>query len=204
MLTGELRSRIDRIWNDFWSDGISNPLEVIEQLTYLLFVKRLDELQTLEDRKAARLGGPVERRIFPEGRDGTGCPYEDMRWSKFKNFAPGHMFEVVDQHLFPFLRTLGERGRLTPPTCGMLASRSRAQACCTKAVDGPDEVPMIDRDTKGDVYEYMLSKIATSGKNGQFRTPRRIIQLMVEMTSPQPKDVICDPACGTCGFLLGL
>jgi type I restriction-modification system DNA methylase subunit len=202
MLTGELRSQINNIWNAFWSGGISNPLEVIEQITYLLFLRRLDDLQMLEENKAARLKTPVERYFFPKGSDPKGRPYADFRWSHFKNFAPEEMFVVVSEHVFPFLRTLGGNdstyshhmadARFTIPTASLLS----------KVVDLIDAVPMDDRDTKGDLYEYMLSKIATAGQNGQFRTPRHIIRLMVEMTAPTPKDVICDPACGTCGFLM--
>ena len=202
MLTGELRNQIDRIWDSFWSGGISNPLEVIEQITYLLFLRRLDDLHTLEENKSARLKKPMERRIFPAGKDQKGRPYEDMRWSHFKHFAPAEMFTVVGEHVFPFLRTLGgddstyaqhmKDARFTIPTPALLA----------KVVDMLDQVQMEDRDTKGDLYEYMLGKIATAGQNGQFRTPRHIIQLMVELTAPGPKDIICDPASGTCGFLV--
>lgn len=202
MLTGTIRSQIDSIWSDFWSGGVSNPLSVIEQLTYLLFIKRLDELQTVEERKAATLGIPIERRIFPDGKDEKGRPYDDLRWSRFKSFEAREMFAVVDQHVFPFLQTLGGEGssfgqhmkdaRLGVPTPALLA----------KAVEKLDAVRMEDRDTKGDVYEYMLGKIASAGQNGQFRTPRHIIQLMVELTEPKPTDVICDPAAGTCGFLV--
>ncbi len=205
MLTGELRSKIDTIWNAFWSGGISNPLEVIEQITYLLFLRRLDDLHTLEENKATRLGKPMAQRIFPEGCDGekgAGRPYEDLRWSHFKNFAPAEMYTVVDKHVFPFLKTIGGDGstyahhmkdaRFTIPTPALLA----------KVVDLLAAVPMEDRDTKGDLYEYMLGKIASAGQNGQFRTPRHIIQLMVELTAPTAKDIICDPASGTCGFLV--
>ncbi|MCX4177667.1 MULTISPECIES: class I SAM-dependent DNA methyltransferase [Paraburkholderia] len=202
MLTGELRSQIDAIWNSFWSGGISNPLEVMEQITYLLFLRRLDDLHTLEENKAVRLGKPIERRIFPVGRDAKGRDYNDFRWSRFKNLAPAEMFAVVGEHVFPFLRSMGGDGstythhmkdaRFTVPTPGLLA----------KVVDMLDHVPMEDRDTKGDLYEYMLSKIASAGQNGQFRTPRHIIQLMVELTAPNAKDIICDPASGTCGFLV--
>ncbi len=202
MLTGELRSQIDAIWNSFWSGGISNPIEVMEQLTYLLFLKRLDDLQTLEENKANRLGEPIARAVLPDGTDDRGRSYQDYRWSRFKNMAPAEMYTVVGEHVFPFLRSLGGDGstyathmrdaRFTIPTPALLQ----------KAVDGLDKVPMADRDTKGDVYEYMLSKIATAGQNGQFRTPRHIIQLMVEMTAPTPTDVICDPAVGTAGFLV--
>jgi type I restriction enzyme M protein len=202
MLTGELKGQIDRIWDAFWSGGISNPLEVIEQITYLLFLRRLNDLHTLEENRAARLKQPIERRIFPAGKDPKKRPYDDLRWSRFKHFAPAEMFTVVGEHVFPFLRTLGgddstyahhmKDARFTIPTAALLA----------RVVDLLDQVPMEGRDTKGDLYEYMLSKIATAGQNGQFRTPRHIIRLMVEMTAPDPKDVICDPACGTAGFLV--
>src|ERR1041384_2706642 len=103
MLTGEIRSKIDALWNAFWTGGISNPLEVIEQITYLLFLKRLDDLHTLEENKSARLHKPMERHIFPDGKDPKGRPYADLRWSRFKNFAPAEMFTVVGDHVFPFL-----------------------------------------------------------------------------------------------------
>src|SRR6266853_209784 len=202
MLTSTIRSQIDAIWNAFWTGGISNPLEVIEQITYLLFLRRLDDLQTLEELKAQRLKKPIERRIFPEGKDPKKMPYEQLRWSKFKNLEAREMYSTVSEHVFPFLRNLGgdestyahhmKDARFTIPTPALLA----------KVVDLLDNVPMEDRDTKGDLYEYMLGKIATAGQNGQFRTPRHIIRLMVELTAPQPTDVICDPACGTAGFLV--
>ncbi len=207
MVTGELKSKIDAVWNDFWSGGISNPLEVMEQLTYLLFIKGLDEQQALAENKANRTGKPIEDEIFLEGQEfrpegrAEGRPYSDLRWSTFKNMPAAEMYDVVGNYVFPFLHDrAGESthakhmrdARLTIPTPALLL----------KAVDGLDAVEMQDRDTKGDVYEYMLSKIATAGQNGQFRTPRHIIELMVEMMAPQPDDVICDPASGTCGFLV--
>jgi type I restriction enzyme M protein len=197
MLTGEHRSQIDAIWNSFWTGGISNPLEVMEQITYLLFLRRLDDLHTLEENKSIRLGKPMERRIFPEGADAKGRDYNDLRWSRFKNFSASEMYLVVGEHVFPFLRSMGGDGstyaqhmkdaRFTIPTPALLS----------KVVDLLDHVPMEDRDTKGDIYEYMLGKIASAGANGQFRTPRHLIQLMVELTAPTAKDVICDPASGT-------
>lgn len=207
MITGDIKNQIDRIWDSFWSGGISNPLEVIEQITYLLFLRRLDDLHTLEENKANRLKKPMERRIFPDGKDARGRAGDDFRWSRFKHFAPAEMFTVVGEHVFPFLRAdlarqLGngdstyaqhmKDARFTIPTPALLA----------RVVDLLDKVPMEERDTKGDVYEYMLGKIAAAGQNGQFRTPRHIIRLMVELTAPQPNDVICDPACGTAGFLV--
>ncbi|HWB17666.1 MAG TPA: type I restriction-modification system subunit M N-terminal domain-containing protein [Vicinamibacterales bacterium] len=108
MITGDIKNQVDRVWDAFWSGGISNPLEVIEQITYLLFLRRLDDLQTLAENKAARTGKGVERAIFPKGKDPKGRPYADLRWSKFKNFVPADMFEVVGEHAFPFLRTIGD------------------------------------------------------------------------------------------------
>lgn len=202
MLTGEIRNQVDRIWDAFWSGGISNPLEVIEQITYLLFLRRLDELHTNEENKANRLNKPMERRIFPQGKDDRKRDYEDFRWSHFKNFAASEMYTVISEHVFPFLRGLGgddstyahhmKDARFTIPTPALLA----------KVVDMIAGIQMEDRDTKGDLYEYMLGKIATAGQNGQFRTPRHIIRLMVELMQPQSGDTICDPACGTAGFLV--
>ncbi|TAY04414.1 SAM-dependent DNA methyltransferase [Rhizobium leguminosarum] len=207
MLTGEIRSKIDQVWNAFWAGGIANPLEVIEQITYLLFVRGLDDIQTREENKANMLGRPIERVIFPEGiyrqdRDGEDVRYQELRWSRLKNEDPARMFLLVSEFVFPFLREMAEAGtahsehmkgaRFTIPTPGLLA----------KVVDMLAEIPLEDRDTKGDLYEYMLGKIASAGQNGQFRTPRHIIKLMVELMKPTPQDVICDPASGTCGFLV--
>ena len=200
MITGELKSKVDRIWNTMWSGGISNPLSVIEQLTYLLFIKGLDELHTRKEHKAVRTGNPIEEPVFTGDQD-------DLRWSRFKELAPEQMLETVRDRVFPFMKSIGQTGDADQgstyshhmqdaifmmPTARVLAN----------VVDQLDDIDMADSDTKGDLYEYMLSKIATAGQNGQFRTPRHIIKLMVDMTAPTPKDVICDPACGTAGFLV--
>jgi type I restriction enzyme M protein len=201
VLTGELRSQIDRIWDAFWSGGISNPLEVLEQLTYLLFIRRLDELETLEERLSQRCGKPMRRRIFPEGADEQGRPWSELRWSRFKELGEAaSMYRVVGERVFPFLRELG--GEESAYATHMTGARFTipTPALLTKVVELLDAVPMEDRDTKGDIYEYMLGKLATAGTNGQFRTPRHIIELMVAMTEPTPRDVMVDPACGTCGF----
>lgn len=207
MITGEIKTQVDKVWNAFWTGGISNPLEVIEQITYLLFLKRLDENQTRAENKANRTGKPVENPVFPSGLDEKGRSYQDFRWSKFKNFSRDEMYTVFAEHIFPFLRTgliqlaSGEESsyaqhmkdaRFTIPNAGLLE----------KVVDIIDEIPMDERDTKGDLYEYMLGKIASAGTNGQFRTPRHIINLMVRMTAPEPMEAICDPAAGTAGFLV--
>ncbi|MBF0585320.1 SAM-dependent DNA methyltransferase [Prosthecochloris sp. N3] len=202
MITGELKSKVDRIWDTMWSGGISNPLSVIEQLTYLLFIKRLDELHTLRERKSERTGKPIENPVFGPGE-------EHLRWSRFKETAPETMFDTLRDQVFPFIKTLGDKNGhdgeggstythhmknalFLIPTPRVLAN----------VVDQLDGIDMTDADTKGDLYEYMLDKIASAGKNGQFRTPRHIIRLMVDMTAPAPHDVICDPACGTAGFLI--
>lgn len=206
MITGELKTKIDAVWNDFWSGGISNPLEVMEQLTLLLFVKGLDETQTRAERKANRTGAAIERPIFPDGKytpEGktTSRPYADLRWDRLKNMPANEMYDVVENFVFPFLQ---ERAATTTHGKHMRGARFTVPtpALLQKAVDGLDSIPMEDRDTKGDVYEYMLAKIASAGQNGQFRTPRHIIQLMVEMMAPTPNDTICDPAVGTAGFLV--
>lgn len=194
VITGELKSKIDRVWDAFWSGGISNPIEVIEQITYLLFIRRLDDIQTLAERKARHTGVTIKEPVFLPGQ-------AHLRWSKFKNASPGVMHKTIADEVFPFLRGLGDGttysehmkdARFSVPTPALLS----------KVVDMLDDIPMADRDTNGDLYEYLLSKIASAGVNGQFRTPRHIIDLMVQMTAPQPADEICDPACGTGGFLV--
>ncbi|MEV6902155.1 class I SAM-dependent DNA methyltransferase [Amycolatopsis sp. NPDC051372] len=195
MITGELRSKIDRVWDAFWSGGISNPLEVIEQITYLMFIRRLDDLQTAKEHKSNRLKQPIENPIYT-------ADTEMLRWSRFRDQAADDMLTLVRDRVFPWLRTLGgddstyahhmKDARFTITTSNLLV----------KVVDLLDEIRFGELDVKGDLYEYMLGKIATSGQNGQFRTPRHIIRLMVEMTAPGPKDEICDPACGTAGFLV--
>lgn len=195
MITGALKSKIDRVWDAFWSGGISNPLEVIEQITYLMFLRRLEDLQTAKERRSNRTGKPIDAPLYTDDE-------KHLRWSYFSNEAPEKMLAVVRDEVFPWLRQLGGEGstyshhmrdaRFTITTSNLLA----------KVVDMLDDIPLGEQDTKGDLYEYMLSKIATAGQNGQFRTPRHIIQLIVEMMAPGPADEICDPACGTAGFLV--
>ncbi|MEV0049035.1 class I SAM-dependent DNA methyltransferase [Saccharopolyspora shandongensis] len=209
MITGEIRSKIDRVWNAFWSGGISNPLEVIEQITYLMFIRRLDEKHRLAVKQQKHGGGSL-KPVFPEGSDEKGRPYTDYQWSTFQHMPPDEMYQVVSEHVFPFLRQLrsGDEStyahhmrdaRFTIPTAGLLSQV--VQLLCM-IDDEYDENGFAAHDTKGDLYEYMLGKIATAGHNGQFRTPRHIAKLMVELVAPQPSDVICDPAAGTCGFLM--
>ena len=197
MITGEIKSKIDQIWNSFWSGGISNPLEVMEQMTYLLFIRRLDEIQITKEKKANRLKTAVEKPIFTPEQD-------HLRWSKFITLGdPTKLYDTIANEVFPFIKSIGNEddttyshhmkdARFTIPNAALL----------TKVVDLLAEVPMDDKDTKGDIYEYMLGKIASAGQNGQFRTPRHIIKMIVELMQPKPTDTICDPACGTAGFLV--
>ena len=182
MITGELKLKVDGIWNTMWAGGISNPLSVIEQLTYLLFIKELDELHTRKERKAARTGKPIEEPVFTADQDG-------LRWSHFKELAPEQMFETVRDRVFPFIKSMGgtedsdEGSTYTHHMQDALFMMPTARVLAN-VVDQLDDIDMADRDTKGDLYEYMLGKIATAGQNGQFRTPRHIIKLMVDMTAP--------------------
>ncbi|MGC1952791.1 MAG: class I SAM-dependent DNA methyltransferase, partial [Gammaproteobacteria bacterium] len=196
MITGALKSQVDRVWDAFWSGGISNPLTVIEQITYLLFTKRLDELHTVRERKANRLSKPIQDPIFSNGQ-------QHLRWSRFKDREAGEMYELFRDGVFPFIKNLhngreSAYSRFMKDAVFVIPTPNLLQRVVTMI----DAIPMEDRDTKGDLYEYMLSKIATAGQNGQFRTPRHIIKMMVEMVAPDPKDIIGDPACGTCGFLV--
>ena len=200
MLTGELKAKVDRIWDAFWSGGIANPLEVMEQITYLLFIRRLDELQTGKENKANRFGASGIADL-PGRVDDLGRPYEELRWSRFKDFEPGEMFAVVSERVFPFLRSLAARDRPTRTTCGTRVSRSRRRAAHQGrglARRAPDGGPR----HQGRHLRVHARQDRAAGQNGQFRTPRHIIQLMVAMTAPTPKDEICDPACGTAGFLI--
>ncbi|PGX34595.1 DNA methyltransferase [Priestia megaterium] len=196
MITGEIRSKVDKIWENFWTGGITNPLTVIEQFTYLLFMKGLDEQETTKEQEAEFLG-MEHQGLFPKDK-------QHLRWSHFKQLGSAEeMYEVVSKEVFPFIKNLHGKedsayskymndAMFMIPTANMLS----------KIVDGIDNIPMKDRDTKGDLYEYLLSKVATSGTNGQFRTPRHIIDMIVELMKPTPEDVIIDPAMGSAGFLV--
>lgn len=202
MLTGQIRNQVDAVWNAFWTGGVANPISVIEQISYLLFIRRLDEIHTNNERKANITGKPIESPIFTSTQN-------ELRWSVFKDKDPQTMYELVRDKVFPFIKRInGEESAFARhmkdaifmiPKPGLLA----------QVVDMIDQIPMQDRDTKGDLYEYLLSKLSQSGVNGQFRTPRHIIKMMVEMVKPvlnaddpYKNDIICDPSSGTCGFLM--
>ena len=191
----ERKSQIDKLWETFWSNGISNPLTVIEQISYLFFIKELDEKHTREERKANRLNRPIENPVFDETPK-----QQNMRWSKFKDFAPSEMYKIVQEDIFPFIKNMGGENfaKYMKDAVFMIPS----PALLATAVDMIDKLEMQDLDTKGDLYEYLLSKIAQAGVNGQFRTPRHIGKMMVELADIQPNDIVCDPSCGTAGFLI--
>ena len=196
MITGELKSQIDKVWEAFWTGGLSNPLTVIEQMTYLLFVRRLDEIQTQKEQKANLLRIAIEEPIYTEDE------YE-LRWSHFKNIDPEEMHKLFtkEKGVFDFLRNVGSRSAAFSKFMKGATFMIPTPRLLAQVVEMLSNIDMSDRDTKGDVYEYLLSKIASAGQNGQFRTPRHIIKLMVDMTQPTLEDVICDPSCGTAGFL---
>lgn len=196
MITGELRNKVDRIWETFWTGGITNPLDVIEQFTYLLFIKQLDEVETIKENEANFLGVPFES-MFPGE-----C--QKYRWSKFKNLGSAEeMYQVVSNGVFPFIKNLHQDGDSAyAKYMGDAIFKIPTAAMLSKIVDGIDRLELGDADSKGDLYEYLLSKVATSGTNGQFRTPRQIIKLMVSLVKPTPEDLIIDPAMGSAGFLI--
>jgi type I restriction enzyme M protein len=204
VITGELKSKVDKVWDAFWSGGISNGLTVIEQITYLLFVRRLDELHTAREKKANLLKKPIEEPIFLDNDQ-----EQSLRWSRFKDLgSPEKMYELFRDKVFPFIKeTLPKRQSSGNESAYAKFMKDAVFVIPTpslfaRVVDMLNDIPMEDRDTKGDLYEYLLSKIASAGTNGQFRTPRHIIKLMVDLMQPKPDDIVNDPACGTCGFLV--
>lgn len=197
MVTGDLKSKIDKIWTDFWTGGIANPLTVIEQFTYLLFIRRLDEIQLMKEKKANLVGVPIQDPIYTEEQ-------RPLRWSSFRNAEPATMFHLFQKEngVFDFMKNVGAKGSVFGQFMKNATFMIPTPRLLDMVVQQIDKIQMEDRDTKGDLYEYLLSKTATSGTNGQFRTPRHIIKMMVEMVEPKKDDTICDPACGTAGFLV--
>ena len=196
MITGELRSKVDKIWETFWTGGITNPLEVIEQFTYLLFIKGLDDKEIIKENDALLLGIDFDR-TFPEDK-------QNLRWSKFKNFEAETMYDVVANEVFPFIKNLHtNKDSAYAKYMGDAIFKIPTPLMLSKIIDGIDNIDMDEnKDTKGDLYEYLLSKVATAGTNGQFRTPRHIIDMIVRLMKPTPQDVIVDPAAGSAGFLV--
>ena len=223
MITGAIKNKVDKIWTDIWAGGITNPLTVIEQLTYLMFIRSLDEKE-LENEEFENMTGEAMPKIFPQTPSG-----QSMRWSKFKNNDPRDIYAIMSLRIFPAIKALkngrlpdfnaqGERIEIPDDT---LAESQGSTAFARymedamfliptpqvlqKIITGLDDLyehDIADLDMQGDLYEYMLGKLATAGQNGQFRTPKHIREMMVELLSPTPDDTICDPACGTAGFLV--
>ena len=222
MITGIIKNKIDKIWTDIWAGGITNPLTVIEQLTYLMFIRSLDEKE-LENEEFANMTGETADLIFPQSEIG-----QAMRWSKFKDRDSREIFDLVSQRVFPAVKKMkygklpdfNDKGELIE-----IADRTDAEQVQTafsrymdsavfvipnpqvlqKIIIGLDDLyehDIADLDMQGDLYEYMLGKLSTAGQNGQFRTPKHIREMMVELVAPTPNDLICDPACGTAGFLV--
>ncbi len=188
MLVGEERNKVDQIWNTFWTGGLTNPLLVIEQFTYLLFIKQLDDKETENEANAALLGFENEEKIF-------GPEEQDYRWSRFKNMAPAVQYRLMQEEIFPFIKNLNSDDeasytRFMKDAVFQISAPDKL----AKIIEGIDRLNLEEEDSKGDLYEYMLSKLQSSGTNGQFRTPRHIIQMMVELAAPQPSDVIADEA----------
>ena len=208
MITGEIKNRIDNIWDTFWTGGITNSITILEQMTYLFFMKMLDDAQVKKEAAANLLGATIINPVFKDGawhnpdtdRD---VPYSNLRWHNFVNFEAERMFQTISKDAFIFIKNLNE---------GRKSAYSRFMENATflipnprtlvKIVEGVDRLDMNNRDTMGDVYEYVLGKMAASGNNGQFRTPRHIIRMMVELMQPTLKDTICDPAMGSAGFIV--
>lgn len=225
MITGAIKNKIDKIWTDIWAGGITNPLTVIEQLTYLMFIRSLDEKE-LESEELENSSGEKMPKIFPASAAG-----QSMRWSRFKNSDPRNIYDMVSQQVFPAIKKM-RYGRLPDfsaqgelieieDTPGETDKNSTAFArymndamfliptpqVLQKIITGLDDLyehDLAGLDMQGDLYEYMLDKLATAGQNGQFRTPKHIREMMVELLRPTPDDIICDPACGTAGFLVSV
>ena len=222
MITGAVKNKVDKIWTDLWAGGITNPLTVIEQLTYLMFIRSLDEKE-LETEELENMSGEKLSKIFPQSPAG-----QAMRWSRFKNNDAREIYEVISQRVFPAIKNMknghlpdfdekGEMIEVQEESGEQQESTAFARymsdamfliptpQVLQKIITGLEDLyehDLTGLDVQGDLYEYMLGKLATAGQNGQFRTPKQIREMMVELIAPTPDDVICDPSCGTAGFLV--
>ncbi len=209
MITGELKNKIDSLWEIFWTGGLTNPLDVIEQITYLLFIHDLDDSANLREKEAAMLGLPYKSVFADQVQIGDRTiEGQQLKWSVFHDFPAGRMYSVVQEWVFPFIKNLhGDKNSAYSKYMDDAIFKLPTPLMLSKVVDSLDEIYKImsdsqSADVRGDVYEYLLAKIASAGVNGQFRTPRHIIRMMVELMDPKADEVICDPACGTSGFLV--
>ena len=195
MITGKLRNNIDKLWEEFWTGGITNPLTVIEQISFLMFARLLDVAETRNEKRSERTKKPFKAVFGPKE--------QTLRWSHFRHLKAEQMLEIVRDKVFPHFRTLNG-GTTFGEYMADAQLMIQRPSLLVSAVNRIEDLPITEGDAKGDLYEYMLSKLTTAGINGQFRTPRHIIRFMVEMLDPKPTDTVGDPACGTAGFLVGV
>ncbi len=210
MITGELKNKVDQLWSRFWTGGISNPIEVLSQMTYLFYMKMLDDKQIKDEQNANAFGFALKDPIFPDGEwhnpeSGLMVPYKDMRWQNFRNMGATNMFRMIRENVFVFIKNIGfgsdsAYSRFMSNAIFFIPNEHVLQ----EVVDGIDalSVQTTDKDIMGDIYEYCMGKMESSGVNGQFRTPRHVIRMVVELMRPTPKDIMCDPAVGTAGFMV--
>ena len=209
MLNSEIKSKIDRLWDSFWSGGISNPLTVVEQISYLLFIKKLDDIEIAKEKKAKRIRRPYttvfEKYIQDmEQSEVTrlNLNTDNLRWSEFVHYDSENMFKNMQDKVFPFLKSYSDDESIFSDQMKDAVFLIQKPSLLYEAVQLISSINLDDNDTNGDLYEYLLSKLATAGVNGQFRTPRHIINMIVELMDPTIEDVITDPSCGTAGFLV--
>lgn len=209
MITGELKNKIDSLWEIFWTGGLTNPLDVIEQMTYLMFIRDLDDTDNRHAKEAMMLGFPYKSIFEDEVQIGERrIAGSQLKWSVFHDFPAARMYSTVQEWVFPFIKTLhGNKESAYSKYMSDAIFKIPTPLMLDKIVTSLDGIyeqmaQLKKADTRGDVYEYLLSKLATAGVNGQFRTPRHIIRMMVELMDPKADEVICDPACGTSGFLV--
>lgn len=209
MITGELKNRIDSLWEIFWTGGLTNPLDVIEQMTYLMFIHDLDESDNIHSKESSMLGLPYDSVFAKEVKIGDRIVEgTQLKWSVFHDYPADRMYSVMQEMVFPFIKNLhANKDSAYSKYMGDAIFKLPTPLMLSKVVDAMDELyfqidKLKESDSRGDVYEYLLSKLSTAGVNGQFRTPRHIIKMMVELMKPSPDDIICDPSCGTAGFLV--
>ena len=209
MVTGELKNKVDGLWEIFWTGGLTNPLDVIEQMTYLMFIRDLDDSDNVHMKESIMLGLPY-KSIFEENVTigDRKVPGNQLKWSVFHDFPAQKMYANMQENVFPFIKNLhGDKESAYAKYMGDAIFKVPTPVMLDKIVTAMDEIyekmeQLRSEDVRGDIYEYLLSKLATAGVNGQFRTPRHIIKMMLEMMDPKADDLICDPACGTSGFLV--
>ncbi len=186
MITGQLKSKIDKLWTEFWTDGITNPLTVIEQVTFLMYARMLDMAEQSDEKRSARTGKPFNRRFSDE--------QQHLRWQNLRHLGAEELYKTVRDELFPYFAETSGKGALFSEFMKDAQLMIQKQSLLVKAVELINDLPLENSDTKGDLYEYLLSKLTTAGINGQFRTPRHIIRTMVEMVDMNKTSRVCDPS----------